>query len=195
MLSFWWFLLLLLLWLLFANGNIFKIIANKNIFAIIEWISHEQCELRRLLSIYSWATHSMNPTNPNQFHSLIFNWIYSVLFANICSEFASRFKIQWAIIEKHNSQIRHIVMCTRNTNRIRSQIKHFGMPRKKQFHWLFSGFQQSINRWCEENEHENEKPKYIIGRICYIRSLFAMSFQVGALSEISKNGKLNWIQT
>lgn len=76
-----------------------------------------------------------NHTNPNQSHSLNFHWIYGILLGkhrkeiwalvsmSMCSALPHRFQIQWVIIEKHNSQIRHIVICTRNTNGIRSQTR------------------------------------------------------------------------
>lgn len=64
-----------------------KIIANKNIFAIIEWAKRQMnvvwlgsySELWWYLQVSS--QHAMS-TNLNQFHSSIFNWIYGIRFGH-----------------------------------------------------------------------------------------------------------------
>lgn len=68
-----------------------KIIANKNIFAIIEWASTNQRCLVRIAQRISWylqvsSQHAMS-TNLNQFYSSIFNWIYGIRFGYKTSEF------------------------------------------------------------------------------------------------------------
>lgn len=94
-----------------------------------------------------------NHTNLNQSHSLNFHWIYGILLGmhrkeiwalvsmSMCSALPHRFQIQWVIIEKHNSQIRHIVICTRNTNGIRSQTRTCSKEERER-----ERFQQCMNK-------------------------------------------------